>query len=110
MYIIRKNVTKIDALVKKSTEHRLPNANNKWIRDLTEVSMPGTVKYLLRLGPTFKIKPFLIITMSEERLNALAMLSINENLIHIIFYEQVVEHYISPIRRLDFVYKKQFLL
>lgn len=47
--------------------------------------------------------------MSEERLNALAMMSVNKNLIHNIsnFDEKVIEHFISQKdRRLDFVFKQ----
>ena len=55
-----------------------------------------------------RIKTFLRNTMNEDRLNALAMMSINKNLIYNIdnFDEKVVEHFISQKdRRIHFVYK-----
>ncbi|CAH1103808.1 unnamed protein product [Psylliodes chrysocephalus] len=56
-----------------------------------------------------RIKTFLRNTMNEERLNALAMMSINKNFVHSIdnFDEKVVEHFVMVKNRtIDFTYKK----
>lgn len=56
-----------------------------------------------------RIKSFLRNTINEDRLNALAMISINRELMHDIpnFDEKVLEHFISQEGRSpDFVYKK----
>jgi hypothetical protein len=55
-----------------------------------------------------RIKPFLSNSMSDERLNALAMISINKNLIHNIndFDEKVIQDFISAKdRRMDFSFR-----
>lgn len=55
-----------------------------------------------------RIKTFLRNSMNDDRLNALAMMSVNKNLVHNItnFDEKVIEHFISvKDRRLEFTYK-----
>ncbi|CAH1985437.1 unnamed protein product [Acanthoscelides obtectus] len=73
------------------------------------ITTPMSTSEAERCFSTLKrIKSFLRNSMGNERLNALAMMSVNKNLVHNIsnFDEKVMEHFISQKdRRLDFTYK-----
>nr|CAI5830647.1 unnamed protein product [Callosobruchus analis] len=62
-----------------------------------------------RFSTLKRIKTFLTNSMNEIRLNVLAMMSINKNVVHSIdnFDDKVIERFLTvKDRRLDFAYKK----